>query len=234
MKVHFSSVLNDDLKSPFGLADFREFVRKEHSAENLEFYERILAYRDKAHPIFPSTNLRSRLISSSSASMAPSMHSTSGLQPLASSASTTGSQGLASITETGGGDSGGGGGGGGMPATPPLSPGNGAGREDENKLRETLLKEMETMVKTFLTVGAEKEVNLPAAVRKRIVEEVEERKNLHPDVFRSALEQTYLMMKTSSYPSFYKQAVTTCARSNKPLGEKKVGLPPTAEGKAAQ
>ncbi|KAI8852972.1 hypothetical protein BC829DRAFT_487144 [Chytridium lagenaria] len=57
-----------------------------------------------------------------------------------------------------------------------------------------LKDEVDYIMKTFLTEGSVKEVNVPSKLRKKVLQEVNDRKNYHPDVFRPALEHAYVMV----------------------------------------
>ncbi|KAJ3049048.1 hypothetical protein HK097_009959 [Rhizophlyctis rosea] len=84
---------------------------------------------------------------------------------------------------------------------------------------------MEKLITLYLTPGGDREVNLPAVTRKKIVSEVKEKGNYHPDIFATAMEQTYQLMKTSSYPQFYKQAAAAATSAGRPIGERRITAP---------
>ncbi|KAJ3032530.1 hypothetical protein HDV00_007420 [Rhizophlyctis rosea] len=262
-KVGLSSVLADECKSPFTLSDFEAFVKKEHSDENLEFWHQVLKYRDLALPLFPQTLLNARRITSTSSLRG----STTSL-----GRATAGGQSLQSPSA--------------LTPTSPVEPGSAHSSTsivgppehvdegslprlndvDAGVLKEKLKNEMERMVALYLTPGGDREVNLPATTRKKIVSEVREKGNYHPDIFATAMEQvgvilihcygetshgevfaphiwvgppfatrtltsvhstpqTYQLMKTSSYPQFYKAAAAIAAGRNQPVGEKKASAP---------
>lgn len=51
-KISLSSVLNNEAPAPYSLQDFTDFLKKEHSEENLEFWQSLVNYRKKALPYF--------------------------------------------------------------------------------------------------------------------------------------------------------------------------------------
>ncbi|TPX78524.1 hypothetical protein CcCBS67573_g00238 [Chytriomyces confervae] len=64
-----------------------------------------------------------------------------------------------------------------------------------------------SIVEKFFTPGAERELNIPSHILKPIVANVTEQNNLHPDVFRDALDTILTMVRLSSFPNFYKAAI---------------------------
>ncbi|KAJ3193231.1 hypothetical protein HDU67_005204, partial [Dinochytrium kinnereticum] len=141
LKVGLMQVLNDELDSPFSLAvmsmdlllaDFYLFLRKEHSEENIEFYEEVERYK-----AFAKTNF----------SAIPSPLTSEEPQPSESTDS-----------------------------------------EETIQFRDELKLRMAKIMEVYFTTGAEKELNIPANIRKRLMSEVKEKKNLYPDVFAPAIE----------------------------------------------
>ncbi|KAJ3225201.1 Regulator of G-protein signaling 20 [Chytriomyces hyalinus] len=64
-----------------------------------------------------------------------------------------------------------------------------------------------SIIEKFFTPGAERELNIPSHILKPIVTQVTEQNNLHPDVFRDALDTILTMVRLSSFPNFYKAAI---------------------------
>ncbi|KAJ3116590.1 hypothetical protein HDU96_009249 [Phlyctochytrium bullatum] len=153
LKVGLKQVLNDELDSPFSLAEFYIFLKKEHSEENIEFYEEIERYRqfvqDKLNWIPP---------------------------PVSADAS--------------------------EPADPPPPP-----SPEAAAFLEELQQRLQKILEVYFQTGADKELNIPASVRKRVLAEVKEKKNFHPDVFNAAVDNVCTMMRLSSFPNFYKKAM---------------------------
>lgn len=68
---------------------------------------------------------------------------------------------------------------------------------DKEKELAELKDEVEMIITLYMMPGSDKEVNLPAAIRKKVLAEVNEKKNYHPDVFKHALEHVYMMVSGS-------------------------------------
>ncbi|KAJ3129761.1 hypothetical protein HK098_000130 [Nowakowskiella sp. JEL0407] len=49
------SVMTKETQSPYSFEEFQEFLAKEHSNENIDFFLEVMAYREKAQPIFGNT-----------------------------------------------------------------------------------------------------------------------------------------------------------------------------------
>ncbi|KAI9097355.1 RGS domain-containing protein [Phlyctochytrium arcticum] len=240
-KIGLTSVLNDEYESPFALADFERFVKKEHSEENLEFWHAIMRYRQTAFKLFPT--LPSSLRTTRRVGSHNSIRSMSSV--FASTASLTPRSNAHQTLQVNGSHSGPG-------ADRATLHGSTEGSEDgfnqqsrgsdehinndgrNNSLQRTgapggnggkdrvadfsqLKDEVEFITTLYMTPGSEKEVNLPAAMRKKVLVEINEKKNFHPDVFKNVLEHTYLMMKTSSYPNFYRQCCNQLLQKNLPF-----------------
>ncbi|KAJ3180871.1 hypothetical protein HDU85_003956 [Gaertneriomyces sp. JEL0708] len=203
-KISLTAVLNDEHDSPFSLADFEKFVQKEHSEENLEFWFALMRYRANASMFFhtkdhsSSSLLRYRRTNShiSMRSYSSAFNSTTSLSNrphLPSSVHTSNSVNVAGSEDNG-------------------------SEEDLEKIKE----EAEMLVTLYMTPGSDKEVNLPASVRKKALLEVNEKKNYHPDVFKNVMEHVYYLMKNSTYPNFYRQSVAYLRQHNLPFPERRM------------
>ncbi|KAL3897127.1 MAG: hypothetical protein SGCHY_003631 [Lobulomycetales sp.] len=82
-----------------------------------------------------------------------------------------------------------------------------------------LRKDLDAIILLFLTPESQKEVNLPQNVVKNVLSEIRDSENYHPDVLKPVLEKTYEMMKTSSFPNFYRQAVDRARQMGKDVLE---------------
>ncbi|KAJ3113521.1 hypothetical protein HDU96_003303 [Phlyctochytrium bullatum] len=176
---------------------------QEHSEENLEFWEAVMKYRTAAGAAFPSLphvhshkRLTALLSEAGSVSSLEQIwngekgqdkdsikEATSSANSSALALPTAGSASLEQINE--------------IPTLP---------QHSDPAAVAKLKEEVETILKTFLTEGSAKEVNVPAKIRRKVSQEISERKNYHPDIFRPALEHAYVMMKLSSFPNFVKTA----------------------------
>ncbi|KAJ3288649.1 hypothetical protein HK104_008047 [Borealophlyctis nickersoniae] len=195
-KVGLSSVLSDECKPPFSLADFTEHLKKEHSEENLEFWQAVMRYRDNAQPIFPNTSLRTRRFGS--AASLRSNNTLSGSQSVANRGGSAGEM------TSGGGAAGG---------------DEDAGAREPDTMEEKLSKlrdELDVIAAVYLTPGSDREINLPATTRKKLLAEIE-KKNYHPDIFKGTMEH----MKTSSYPAFYRSSCQVAQQKGLIIGERK-------------
>ncbi|KAI8822913.1 RGS domain-containing protein [Fimicolochytrium jonesii] len=195
-KITLTAVLQEEHESPFALEDFEKFVAKEHSEENLDFWNAVNAYRVKASRVFPNCpptlRVRRQGSHSSMRSISAAFQSTASL----------GSKHLLHSTSE--------------EALPEkdaqVDP------ADQEKLKD----DIDAIVKTYLLPGSEKEVNLPALMRKKVLAEITEKKNWHPDVFKTPLEHVYTIMKTSTYPNFYKQACAYLTERNLPFPDRRI------------
>ncbi|KNC99880.1 uncharacterized protein SPPG_05252 [Spizellomyces punctatus DAOM BR117] len=192
-KISLTAVLNDEYESPFSLSDFEKFVQKEHSEENLAFWHSIMRYRENASKVFQNcpSTLRTRRTGSHSS-----------VRSMSSVFNSTAS--LQNRTATGSVHG----------SEEPLS-------EDKERELAALKDEIEMIVTLYMMPGSDKEVNLPAAIRKKVLVDINEKKNYHPDVFKHVLEHTYMMMKTSTYPNFYRHACHYLQQKNLPFPEKR-------------
>ncbi|KAJ3001797.1 hypothetical protein HKX48_002667 [Thoreauomyces humboldtii] len=201
-KISLTAVLNEEHEFPFSLANFEKYVMKEHSEENLEFYHALTRYRTQFARHFPNciSNLRSSRrgntgSNSSMRSISSACASTNSLSQPSSSKPVGSSSETASeevLTE--------------QPTT----------EDDRRKMKD----ECERIQKLYLEPGSEKEINLPATLRKKVMIEIKDKGNHHPDVFKHCLEHVYLLMKTSSYPNFYRECVVHLKTNNLPMPEK--------------
>jgi hypothetical protein len=62
---------------------------------------------------------------------------------------------------------------------------------DESQ-KETLKDELDSIVAKFLSEGSMKEINIPGKIRNKLMREIQDKKNYHPDIFRVSLEHTYM------------------------------------------
>ncbi|KAI9329754.1 RGS domain-containing protein [Obelidium mucronatum] len=58
----------------------------------------------------------------------------------------------------------------------------------------------------FLTPGSDTELNIPAKILNPLRLELQEKKNIHPEIFTDALDNVLTMMRLSSFPVFCKSA----------------------------
>lgn len=170
-RISIVSVLLGETQKPYSLADFADFLKSEHSEENLEFWQSVVHYRQVALKHFPS---RLRIHGSRASLGEPS-------QSVASLAS------VASYTRD------------------PF--------ELDQGTKDSLKAELDIIITVFLTPGGGKEVNLGDSVRKRIVNEITEKRNYHPDVFKLAIDKIFELMKTDSFPRFILRANQSAVKS---------------------
>ncbi|ORY36428.1 hypothetical protein BCR33DRAFT_476664 [Rhizoclosmatium globosum] len=71
------------------------------------------------------------------------------------------------------------------------------------KIRDTARE----IIARFFTLGGERELNVPSNILKPLLTDVNEKQNVHPDVFKAALDNVLTMLRLSSFPNFYKQAI---------------------------
>ncbi|KAJ3333901.1 hypothetical protein HDU76_001382 [Blyttiomyces sp. JEL0837] len=182
-KITLAMILNGETAPPYAVDDFRDFVAKEHSSENLDFWESVMQYRRAAEEVFPT--LQSSKRESVRAAEKGSLNS---LELLWDHAAPHGSRELLDggvrddHDETASQNT---------EATPlPDTP------EMKGKLA-ALKDELDAIITKFLTENANCEINIPEKIKKKLLIEINERKNYHPDVFRSALENVYGMNHSS-------------------------------------
>ncbi|KAJ3178884.1 hypothetical protein HK101_010092 [Irineochytrium annulatum] len=229
-KVTLAQILNNESKAPFTMDEFRRFLTKEHSEENIEFWEAVIRYRQHAATAFPGlahacsnrlltnimaehngsiTSIDALLTSHAASESASNLNaSTAGDHSQSVTAlphsTTVSALGHSLEALSLGGGHGNAHGGASDHSLPTLSNDSaGVNPEQLAKLRD----EVDVIMKRFLSEGSEKEVNLPAKIRRKVTTEVYDRRNYHPDVFRPALEHAYMMMKLSSFPNFIKAKV---------------------------
>ncbi|KAJ3234157.1 hypothetical protein HDU81_001666 [Chytriomyces hyalinus] len=63
-------------------------------------------------------------------------------------------------------------------------------------------KALDAILSKYFTVLGPSEVNIPNAVYERLAIAVREAENYHPNVLKEAMEEVYIMMKSSSFPRF--------------------------------
>ncbi|KNC99391.1 uncharacterized protein SPPG_05634 [Spizellomyces punctatus DAOM BR117] len=71
-----------------------------------------------------------------------------------------------------------------------------------------LQQKLKILVATFLTPGADQELNINGAVRKRIVAEIDDKGAVYPGVLDAVMDKVYDMLRLGSYPRFIKLAST--------------------------
>ncbi|KAJ3023241.1 hypothetical protein HKX48_003845 [Thoreauomyces humboldtii] len=173
-KVTISRVLNDELLSPYGLADFFAFLQKERSHENLEFFSDVARYVAQALPIYEGGSRRTlptigSILKSSTLSDTESRSSENSDSTLQLS-------------------------------IPPAQ-------------LQMLARRVESIISTYLTPQADMEINLPQTIRKRLLFEVREKNNYHPEIFEDAVDHITTMMRLSSFPNFLRSAFS---KDNRP------------------
>jgi len=196
-KITILSVLAGEHSSPFSFADFADFVKREHSEENLEFYQAAVRFREKALPLLRTRRSSSRnsLSSSHSGGSLASVHSIHSSH--SHSIHNTMGGGLAAL-----------------PIPPTVNTSLTSPTSDDKEAKIAALKDdLDTILTLYLTPGSNKEVNIPDSVRKRIMLEVREKKILHPDVLKPAAEHILALMKLSSFPNFVKQGNAIASKS---------------------
>ncbi|KAJ3179382.1 hypothetical protein HDU87_002991 [Geranomyces variabilis] len=168
-KISLTAVLHDEVEYPFSLANFDKYVRKEHSEENLEFFQAISRYRERAAKVYPSVNssLRSRRTTSHGS-----------VRSISSAFASQASLGAS-------------------PNGPSRERIGGAASEEaiDAGERDKLKDEVDKLVALYVVPGAEKEVNVPATLRKKLMIEVNDKKNYHPDIFKPVEQHVYLMVR---------------------------------------
>ncbi|KNC99822.1 uncharacterized protein SPPG_05196 [Spizellomyces punctatus DAOM BR117] len=209
VKISVQSVLNDEFLPPYGLADFYAFLQKEHSEENIEFYQDIQRYRQRALPIFNALKQRN----ASRANLRPSMDelrkSRASLRRSVDSVHTSKAAERTLVNTP-------------TEETTPnptaessdsiVAPAPLVAKDKEPSLPDlkpilaSLREDLETLIKTYMTEGADKEINLPQSIHRRILVEIRDKHNYHPDLFKGALENVTTMMRLSSFPNFIKAA----------------------------
>ncbi|KAJ3158832.1 hypothetical protein HDU86_002519 [Geranomyces michiganensis] len=196
-KISLTAVLHDEVEYPFSLANFEKYVRKEHSEENLEFFQSIARYRERASKVWPSvhSSLRSRRTTSHGS-----------VRSISSAFASQASLGGAAA----------GAGGAAAASRERLAPGASEEVLDAGE-RDKLKDEVDKLVALYVVPGADKEINIPATMRKKLMVEINDKKNYHPDIFKPVEQHVYLMMKTSSYPNFYREAVAYLQSKNLPM-----------------
>ncbi|KAJ3339842.1 hypothetical protein HDU93_007727 [Gonapodya sp. JEL0774] len=63
------------------------------------------------------------------------------------------------------------------------------------------------LIQTFIVPGSPKEINVSSKCRRSILQEVNDRKNAHPDVFLPALNEVLNMLKTDVLPRFLNHTI---------------------------
>ncbi|TPX59404.1 hypothetical protein SpCBS45565_g07753 [Spizellomyces sp. 'palustris'] len=71
-----------------------------------------------------------------------------------------------------------------------------------------LQQKLKILVATFLTPGADEELNINGAVRKRIVAEIDDKGAVYPGILDAVMDKVYDMLRLGSYPRFIKLAST--------------------------
>ncbi|KAJ3016229.1 UNVERIFIED_CONTAM: hypothetical protein HDU68_012305 [Siphonaria sp. JEL0065] len=80
--------------------------------------------------------------------------------------------------------------------------------DDIDKARLDKARELATdIIRKYFTSGGERELNVPSNILKPLLLEITQRQNVHPDVFKAALDNVLTMLRLSSFPNFYKQAI---------------------------
>ncbi|KAI8836262.1 hypothetical protein BJ741DRAFT_708717 [Chytriomyces cf. hyalinus JEL632] len=63
-------------------------------------------------------------------------------------------------------------------------------------------KALNSILSKYFTIAGPSEVNIPNAVYERLAIAVRDAENYHPNVLKEAMEEVYIMMKSSSFPRF--------------------------------
>ncbi|KAJ3123254.1 hypothetical protein HK100_011679 [Physocladia obscura] len=101
--------------------------------------------------------------------------------------------------------------------------------ENENFPKiERAISAVEKLQKKFLTSGLDTELNIPSKIMKPLLEILNQRENIHPEIFNSALENVLAMIRLSSFPVFFKAALAKGEPKLKPTVQQVLNdqLPP--------
>ncbi|KAI9206432.1 RGS domain-containing protein [Polychytrium aggregatum] len=195
-KVTCGGILRGETKSPFSLKEFHDFLIKEHCDENLEFYQTVLEYQSKAIELYPNSKLNDRIRSWGSLNQLSLSISRERLSSLAQSAGNLASSPTSPVAQE------------------DISASAEALSPKRDKIFGTLRDHLERIIIRFLEPGSDREINIPAPMRKKLLYEIQDKQNFHPDIFIPALEETYKMMKTSSFPTFLKRQTSAAKAAN--------------------
>ncbi|KAI9099842.1 RGS domain-containing protein [Phlyctochytrium arcticum] len=228
-KISVQGVLNDEFLPPFSLQDFYAFLEKEHSEENIQFYQDVQKYRTRATPIFNVLRQRTQSRATLSRPSADDLkRSKASLRHSNESIASFRQGGARTLDRAHGGsrkksfaasmastedleDEG-------STPQPLMAKGAMPSLPDLKPVLASLREELEDLINLYMTDGSDREINLPQNIRKRVVNEIREKRNYHPDIFKAALENVSTMMRLSSFPNFLK-AATNAAHGEGPVSK---------------
>ncbi|KAI9138534.1 hypothetical protein BKA69DRAFT_1091112 [Paraphysoderma sedebokerense] len=79
---------------------------------------------------------------------------------------------------------------------------------DRQIVAEKLSKQCNDIVRDFINEKSPRQVNIPVKLRESIINEIEQKKYYHPDVFKSAEKQVFQILLLSSFPNFLRYLET--------------------------
>ncbi|KAI8801125.1 RGS domain-containing protein [Cladochytrium replicatum] len=203
VKTTLHNVLAGESAAPLTIENFETFLKQEHSEENLEFWVQVMRYRDAASAIYniPSMTPLENTGAPRDSQRSLAMSFKGSLSNVNRGFEETA---LKFKLESDNGKAGGDGKAGGGLHRSGSNPGL---TSDEVAVRTEKLKQLaEEILSGFVVEGSVKEINIPSLIRKKLVTEIRDNHNYNPEVFSVALEKVYEMMKTHSFPNFYKKA----------------------------
>ncbi|KAJ3409721.1 hypothetical protein HDV05_004295 [Chytridiales sp. JEL 0842] len=178
LKIGLQQVLDDQLEEPLSADSFYNFLKSEHSEENMEFYRAYKAYKASAEPYLTLLNAPANL----STPLTPREPSTPSTTEQSNN-NNNADESQASSQQP-------------------------KQEERPTKVPESLRQELNQILDTYFTPGTPKELNVPDKIRKKLIADIETDNVLHPEVLRDAVDNVCTMMRLSSFPSFYRAAVS--------------------------
>lgn len=190
-KYALRGILANKYPPPYSYADYRAYCLTELSHDNVDFYTEASSYRTEALKRFAKIN------SPNGAEEEPQ-------QPM----SNQGSRYLDSDKLKSG------------LQTDYSSQQNLAHQQQTKQLEESdrqyLSYILQDLSRSYIQPGSPKEINLSQVVRSRLIQYILDGNNLHPDILLPAMNKTFEMMKTESYPRFLRAILTGQYKSDIP------------------
>ncbi|KAG4093758.1 regulator of G protein signaling superfamily [Neocallimastix lanati (nom. inval.)] len=176
-KYPLKGILANKFPPPYSYADYRAFCVTELSHDNVDFYKEACIYREEALKRFNKLNPDSKEEEKelSSNLELDKQRSGSFAVDYANRQNLAQQLSLAQQEQT---------------------------KQLEEGDRQYLSYILQDISRSYIETGSPKEINLPQAVRKRLIQNVSDCNNLHPDILSPAMNKAFEMMRMESYPRF--------------------------------
>ncbi|ORX56695.1 hypothetical protein BCR36DRAFT_346098 [Piromyces finnis] len=174
-KYPLRGILTNKFPPPYSYADYRAFCLTELSHDNVDFYSEACIYRTEALKRFNKLTAGNSEDQESSSNQGSRYLEFDKIKNGNLQSDYSSQQNLAHQQQT---------------------------KQLEEGDRQYLSYILQDISRSYIQIGAPKEINLSQVIRSRLTQYIYDGNNLHPDILLPAMNKAFEMMKTESYPRF--------------------------------